>query len=149
MFGTLRTFFEQQISSFAEEPEARHSLELASAALLMEISRAHDDISVVEREAIGAAVKNVFHLSDDEIEDLVSTAENVVDSAVSLFDFTTVINESFNREQKVDLLGMLWAVAYADSQLDHYEEYYVRKIADLLHISHSDYIRTKHMAASG
>jgi uncharacterized tellurite resistance protein B-like protein len=149
MFRTLRTFFDQQISSFAKEPEARHSLELASAALLMEISRAHDDISVVEREAIGAAVKKVFHLSDDEIEDLVSTAENVVDSAVSLFDFTTVINDSFNREQKVDLLRMLWAVAYADSQLDHYEEYYVRKIADLLHISHSDYIRTKHLAASG
>ncbi len=147
MFGTLRIFFEQQISSFAEEPETRHSLELASAALLMEISRAHDDVSVVERDAIGAAVKEVFHLSDDEIADLVSTAENVVDSAVSLFDFTTVVNDSFNREQKIELLGMLWAVAYADEQLDHYEEYYVRKIADLLHISHRDYIRTKHLAA--
>ena len=149
MFGTLRTFFEQQISGFAEEPQARHSLELASAALLMEISRADHDVSVVEREAIEAAVKKVFHLSDEEIEDLVSTAENVVDSAISLFDFTTVVNERFNRKQKVDLLGLLWAVAYADNQLDHYEEHYVRKIADLLHISHSDYIRTKHLAAPG
>jgi uncharacterized tellurite resistance protein B-like protein len=146
MFQTLRTLFEQQIASFAEEPEARHSLELASAALLMEISRADHDVSDVEREVINTAIKKVFHLSDDDIEDLMSTAENVVDSAISLFDFTTIVNERFNREQKVDLLGMLWAVAYADNELDHYEEYYVRKIAGLLHISHSDYIRTKHLA---
>lgn len=147
MLRTLRVLFEQQISSFAEEPEARHSLELASAALLMEISRAHDDVSTVERAAISAAVKGVFHLTDDEIDDLVSTAEDVVDSAISLFDFTAVVNERFTRGQKVDLLQMLWTVAYADNQLDHYEEYYVRKIADLLHISHRDYIRTKHLAA--
>jgi len=146
MFQTLRTLFEQQIVSFAEEPEARHSLELASAALLMEISRADHDVSDVEREAIDTAMKKVFHLSDDDIDDLMSTVENVVDSAISLFDFTTIVNERFNREQKVDLLGMLWAVAYADNELDHYEEYYVRKIAGLLHISHSDYIRTKHLA---
>jgi uncharacterized tellurite resistance protein B-like protein len=38
---------------------------------------------------------------------------------------------------------MLWSVAYADDKLDRYEEYYVRKIADLLYISHSDYIKAK------
>jgi uncharacterized tellurite resistance protein B-like protein len=149
MFRTLRTFFEHQVSVFVEEPEARHSLELAAAALLMEIGRADHDVLAVEGDAIHSAIKQVFHLSDDEIEDLVATAEHAVDSAVSLFDFTSVINECFDREQKVRLLEMLWAVAYADDNLDHYEEYYVRKIADLLHISHSDYIRTKHKAMPG
>ena len=147
MLTTLRTLFEQQILSFANEPEARHSLELASAALLMEISRADHDVSTVEREAIGAAVKSAFHLSNDEVDDLISSAKEVVDAAISLYDFTSIVNERFTREQKIDLIQLLWSVAYADNQLDHYEEYYVRKIADLLHISHSDYIRTKHLAA--
>ena len=149
MFRTLRIIFEQQIATFAEEPEARHSLELAGAALLMEISRADHDVSAVEQDAIRAAIKRVFHLSDSEIEDIVATAEHAVDTAVSLFDFTAIVNERFTREQKVELLEMLWTVAYADDKLDHYEEYYVRKIADLLHISHSDYIRTKHRAMPG
>ncbi|MDP6183091.1 MAG: TerB family tellurite resistance protein [Gammaproteobacteria bacterium] len=144
MLRTLRIIFEQQIANFADEPETRHSLELAGAALLMEISRADHDVSTVERDAIRAAIKKVFHLSDDEIEDIVSTAERAVETAVSLFDFTAVVNDRFNREQKVELVEMLWAVAYADRNLDHYEEYYVRKIADLLHVSHSDYIKTKH-----
>ena len=146
---TLRVIFEQQIVTFADEPEMHHSLELAGAALLMEISRADHDVSAVERDAIRAAIKKVLHLSADEIEDVIASAECAVDSAVSLFDFTAIVNERFSREQKVDLVEMLWTVAYADQNLDHYEEYYVRKIADLLHVSHSDYIKTKQKVIPG
>jgi uncharacterized tellurite resistance protein B-like protein len=143
MLRSLRALFEQQIAKFADEPEAAHSLELAGAALLMEISRADDNVSGRERAAIMSALTRVFHLADDELEDLVAAATEAVDSAVSLFDFTVIINQRFGREQKLKLLEMLWSVAYADDKLDRYEEYYVRKIADLLYISHSDYIKAK------
>ncbi|MFT5414861.1 MAG: putative tellurite resistance protein B-like protein [Gammaproteobacteria bacterium] len=143
MLRSLRVIFQQQITKFVETPEAAHSLEIASAALLMEVSRADHDVSSVEKESIRASIKQVFHLSDDEIEDIMSSAEHAVEGAVSLFDFTLVVNEQFSREQKIELIAKLWAVAYADNELDHYEEYYVRKIADLLHVSHSDYIKTK------
>lgn len=143
MFTTLRALFEQHVARFAAEPDAAHSLELAGAALLMEISRADHDVAAIERDAIKAAMAEVFHLSSDEITDIMDAAETAVDEAVSLFDFTAIINQQFSPEQKIQLLEMLWAVAYADNDLDHYEEYYVRKIADLLYISHGDYIRTK------
>jgi len=143
MFRTLQTLFEQHIARFTEEPDAGHSLELAGAALLMEISRADDEVSTVERTAVVAAIKRVFKLADDEIDDMIAAAEQAVDTAVSVFDFTAVLNQRFSEEQKIMLLEMLWTVAYADDELDRYEEYYVRKIADLLHISHGDYIRTK------
>ncbi|MFT4561701.1 MAG: putative tellurite resistance protein B-like protein [Gammaproteobacteria bacterium] len=143
MLRSLRAIFQQQIASFAETPESAHALEIASAALLMEISRADHDESSVEKESIRGSIKQVFHLSEGEIEDIMSTAEQAVDEAVSLYDFTSIVNERFSREQKVELIAKLWAVAYADNELDRYEEYYVRKIADLLHISHSDYIKTK------
>lgn len=146
MLRTLRALFAQQITQFAEEPKAQHSLELAAAALLIEISRADDDISLVERDAMRAVIGRVFHLSDGEVDEIMTTAESAVDTAVSLFDFTAVVNEQFSREQKIGLLAMLWTVAYADEKLDHYEEYYIRKIADLLHVSHRDYIKTKHKA---
>jgi uncharacterized tellurite resistance protein B-like protein len=149
MIRTLRLLFEQHVTKFVDEPESQHSLELAGAALLMEISRADHDIAPVERDAIDSAIKQVFNLADDEIEDIVSAAERAVDTAVSLFDFTAVINQRFSPDQKLKLLEMLWAVAYADSRLDHYEEYYVRKIADLLYLSHGDYIRTKHKMMPG
>ena len=67
----------------------------------------------------------------------------MLEEAVSLYEFTAVINDQFDREQKIDLVEMLWRVAYADQELDQYEEYFVRKIADLLHVSHKDYIQAK------
>ena len=149
MLSALRALFEQHVAKFATEPEAVHSLELAGAALLMEISRADQDVAPVEREAIKSAIAQVFHLADDEIADIIAAAETAVDEAVSLFDFTAIINQKFSPEQKIKLLEMLWAVAYADNKLDHYEEYYVRKIADLLYVSHGDYIRTKHKVMPG
>ena len=115
----------------------------------MEISRADHDVAAIERDTIKTAMADVFHLSADEVADIMAAAEIAVDEAVSLFDFTAVINQQFSPEQKIKLLEMLWAVAYADDDLDHYEEYYVRKIADLLYISHGDYIRTKHKVMPG
>ena len=43
----------------------------------------------------------------------------------------------------LEIIEYLWRVAYADAYIHKYEEYYIRKIADLLHVSHSDYIKTK------
>ena len=144
MLRSLRTLFAQQIENFADTPTTTpHALQIASAALLMEISRADHEVSDTEQAAVRRAMKQVFDLSDDEIAEIVLAAEDAVETAVSLYDFTAVVNERFSREQKVELLAMLWAVAYADDELDRYEEYYMRKIADLLHVSHSDYIKTK------
>ncbi len=149
MLKTLRAIFETRIADFLDEPEATHSLELASAALLLEISRADHDVADVEKAAIRDAIGAVYHLAPDEVEDLLSAASAAVETAVSLYDFTAILNERFSPDQKRRLMEMLWAVAYADEHLDHYEEYYVRKVADLLHISHEDYIRTKLKAAPG
>ena len=77
------------------------------------------------------------------LDSLVATAAEAVDSSVSFYDFTNVINERLTRAQKVELLEMLWRVAQADGRVDHYEEYYIRRLADLLHLSHGDFIRTK------
>jgi uncharacterized tellurite resistance protein B-like protein len=76
-------------------------------------------------------------------EALIGEAETAVEEAVSLFEFTRLLNERLPREARYRVLEHLWRVAYADGSLDHYEEYYLRKICDLLHLSHRDLIRAK------
>ena len=58
-----------------------------------------------------------------------------------------MLNDNLDAEEKIHVIELLWQVAFADAVLDKYEEYYIRKIADLLYISHKDYIRTKHRVA--
>lgn len=119
------------------------TLEVAGLALLLEIARADHNSSGEERKAVAQAAKQVFGLADAQADALIAEAETAVEEAVSLFEFTRVLNERLDREAKLRLLEHLWRVAYADGGLDHYEEYYLRKICDLLYLSHRDLIRTK------
>lgn len=119
------------------------TLEVAGLALLLEIARADHSSSGEERKAVAQAAKQVFGLADSQADALIAEAETAVEEAVSLFEFTRLLNERLDREAKLRLLEHLWRVAYADGGLDHYEEYYLRKICDLLYLSHRDLIRTK------
>lgn len=146
MFKTLKSLFDTQIASIAHEQDGENALPLAVAALLFEISRADHEIHDDERAAMSAAVARVCSIPADDIDALLSSADEAVEESVSIYEFTSVVNDKFDREKKYELLQMLWQVAYADGRVDRYEEYFVRKIADLLHLSQSDFIRAKHAA---
>ena len=148
MFKNLKEFFESSLQNSQEEPASRHeSLELAAAVLMLEIGMADSDFADEERELIESIMKNHFNMSVDESRAIIQLAEQEVDHAVSLHDFTRLVNKSIPPEERVKIIELLWRVAYADAVLDKYEEYYIRKIADLLYVSHSDYIKAKHRAS--
>ena len=62
---------------------------------------------------------------------------------MGLHPFTSVVHDRFDAHEKVKLIECLWRVAFADGNVDKYEEHMLRRIAELLHISHRDFIRTK------
>ena len=147
MLRTLKALFEDRVARFAADDGGADALPLAVAALLCEIARADHEVDEDERHAICAAVGRLCEVSGDELEALLQSADEAVDEAVSLYDFTSIINERLDRERKYALLLMLWRVAHADGRIDSYEEYYIRKIVDLLHLSQRDFIRAKHEAS--
>ena len=150
MIKSLTAFFDEHVNIFAGESAGEtHSLELAVAALLLEIVVADHEELEAERGAVTAAIRDAFDLNDEEIQDLLAAADEAVGDAVSLNDFTDVINEKFDADHKFVLMERLWKVACADDRLDKYEEYTIRKIADLLHVPHRKFIQAKHNATGG
>jgi uncharacterized tellurite resistance protein B-like protein len=143
MIKNIKSFFEDLLSTEENLHQKKHTVELASAALMIEISLADDHIHDEERRVIKGLLEKCFKLPQDEIDELINLAEEEIDHAVSLHEFTKLLNESLSRSDKVEIIENLWHVAYADSVIDKYEEYYIRKVADLLYISHSDYIKSK------
>jgi uncharacterized tellurite resistance protein B-like protein len=131
----------------AASEQRQHTIELAAACILLELSRADMDSSMEERVKISVALGEMFELSSAEVEELLKDAEDNADQATSTFEFTRVVKEYFDDTQRVELLLALWRVAYADGVLDKYEEHFIRKVSDLLYVSHSDFIRAKHLAA--
>ena len=148
MIKNIKTYFEALLKNDSKD-ESSHTktIELATAVLMIEISLADEHIKDEERNVIKTVLSDHFKLSDEDINELIALAENEVNHAVSLYEFTRLLNDKLTMTDKINIIESLWHVAYADSVLDKYEEYYIRKIADLLYISHSDYIQTKLKAA--
>ena len=144
MIRTIQEFFETRIQGRATggEPSER-SLQLATAALLIEISRADRQVKDEEQRVIADAVRRLFALSPNETEDLLRLAEAEATAAVSMYQFTSLIDKGFSPDQKLRIVGLLWQVAYADAEKDSHEEHLIRRIADLLHVAHKDFIAAK------
>jgi uncharacterized tellurite resistance protein B-like protein len=147
MLNNVRRFFDQKIRSVAgghqtELPE--RALQLATASLLVEVSRADFHIDASEREAIVDAVQQMFGLSSQETREIVEMAESEIEDATSLYEFTRLVNDNFDYAQKLKIVEMLWRVSYADLDKDKYEEHLIRKISDLIYVTHSDFVRMRH-----
>ncbi len=145
MLTKLQKFFDQYLSSNAsDETPLEHKLQLASAALMVEMLHADDEISTSEEEKLQDILIQRFEISNAEIKSLIDLAHAEKHEATDYFAFTSLLNEHYSQQQKITLVEDLWQLAYADNELDKYEEHLLRRLADLLHVPHQDFMRTKH-----
>lgn len=144
MIKAVREALERYLERQARgEPEDTRALQLACAALLVEVSRADAHVAPVEESEVLAALRRAYGLQEAQARALAAEARGLSDQAVSLSDFTRLLNERLSREERARVVELLWQVAWADGRIDRYEDYWVRKIADLLYVSHADFIRAK------
>lgn len=127
----------------ADRSESESDLALAAAVLFLEVAWADHDIATEELDVLRAALASTFHLSQAETEELVQAGRSHHDDSVGIYGFTRAINESWSLARRVDLVAQLWRLAYADEALSKYEEFTIRKIADMLYVSHNDFILAK------
>ena len=111
--------------------------------MLVEIAFADKDFDETEKTSLKQSLIETYALDESDIEEIIKDAEETVSESTSLYGYTRVVNDEFEYEDKLSLLKNLWKVAYADGNLDKYEEHLIRKISDLIHISHTDYINIK------
>lgn len=144
MMTKLKAYLETFIA-FDSEPESEpHTLlAVASAALMIEALLSDYERKPEEHATILALLKKSFSLDQTAAEELLKHAEKAQHNATDYFRFTSQINDSCTPQEKVILIENLWRVAYADGELHHYEEHFVRRIADLIHVSHTDFITAK------
>ena len=145
MLSTLKDFFESFTApSQAQSPqEAGRAVRLAAAVLLVEVMRADPANTPAERNAVIDALRQRFSFTDDEVARLVELAQAEAEHAYDYYRFTSVLNERFSQAQKIALVEAMWQVAYADAHLDATENHVISKLADLLHVTHGEYIGAK------
>jgi uncharacterized tellurite resistance protein B-like protein len=145
MVSVIKQFFDKYVKNTSDTSKEipAHSLQIATAALLIEMMRADSEISEDGKVTITRSIRSKFGLTDEEIDALLKIAEDKVWESTGYHEFTSLMNKGFSYEQKIKVIEHLWEVAYADNILDKHEEYMVRKISGLIYVSHKDFIEAK------
>ena len=148
MIAKLQQFFDKYLVENTEKTvPLEHRLQLACAALMVEMVHVDDQFTDDEKTQLTALLDNRFDLSAEELTSLIDLAHDKRHEATDYHEFTSLINKHYSQQQKINLIEDLWQLAYADQQLDKFEEHLLRRLADLLHVPHQDFIKTKHKAS--
>jgi uncharacterized tellurite resistance protein B-like protein len=147
MIEKIKAFFAKNIIDSSRS--AVNSEELAAAALLIEVMLIDGNLSEDELALISGTLETLLHVSREDVDELFLLARDEVADATSLYQFTREINTHFDHAKKMALMVAMWRVALADGHLDKQEEGIIRRVADLLHLRHSEFIQCKLAARDG
>ena len=135
MLRKVKAFFEQTLAADSQSDQPLEKrLQLATAALLLEMVNADYEILEIEKEQMVASLKTGYSLSDAEIRELIALSAAEHGENQSLYPFTRLINDNYNEQQKREVIRLMWQVALADGHIDKHEMHLMRKISDLLYV---------------
>lgn len=143
MLEAIRDFFQNALAQPEQRDNQHLTLELASAALLCEVVRADFEQTDAEKQALRQMLVTRYRLDEAEVTELMALADAEVAEAVDHYQFVSLVKEHYDYGQRCELVDLMWQLAWADGSLDPQEEHRIRRLADLLHVSHTDFIRSK------
>jgi len=152
MLTKIQSFFEKNFVSGSPAlagdsgTDASH---IALAALMIEVAEADYEDAPEEQATILNIVKTSLDLTTNKAEEIIALAKEEHANSTDYFQFTRLINDNYSAQQKIELIENLWRIAFSDQVLDKYEEHVIRRISDLIYISHSDFMATKLRVKAG
>ncbi len=147
MIKTIKQFFEDKLARDSENLDATSSIvsktDLICATLMIEVMNSDHQLDERENEEFLRVLQEQYQISEEDLAEISKLAKEEAQQATSLYEFTSLINAEYEYEQKVMLIENMWRIAFSDEKLDRYEDHLIRKVSDLIYVSHSDFIRTK------
>ena len=122
------------------------AIRMATATLMIDVARADHVFDESEFDRVLELITSHFKLDAELAAELVVAASEKAEDLVSVHEFTALIHEHLDENEKSRIVALLWQIAYADGRLDKYEDSLVLKISDLLHVSRGRVMRLKHDA---
>ena len=118
----------------------------ATVMLLLEVAWADHEIRSAELAQLTRAMQRLYDMPAGAVDELVTGALRDYPAVTSVQPFTRALNEQLSMDEKFEVVTEMWRLALSDDELDKYEEYHVRRIAELLYVPHEDFIAAKLIA---
>ena len=127
-----------------DEPEpAQDPLRVATAAVLLEIAYADGTFTPAEDGDVVGYLKRAFALGEEDARDLLAQADELRAKTIDHFSLTNFIRKNSPLAERIEIVKTMWRIVYSDRKLTDYENYLVRKLADLLGLEHHVMIDAK------
>lgn len=141
MFKQLKALFNEFNQAAPSKPEIDFNTGLA--ALLVEVMRADSKIEQSELAKIEEILLQECGLSQSQVQALIKEVQPMVEEAIDLHQFVKQVNAKTTYEQRIEIIKLLWHVAFVDGHLDDYEDHIIRKISSLMYVAHVDFVAAK------
>ncbi|WED28032.1 TerB family tellurite resistance protein [Vibrio sp. DW001] len=142
MFKSIKSIFKELLEGNDLSGNTISDPDLAIASLLCEVAAADSQVADDEEKAKLVLLMHLLDIDEQKAKSLIEQAKESIKQAVSLYDFTTQLRE-LEQSARFDLVKAMWEVANADGYIDPQEDAVIRKVAELLYVDHSEFIRAK------
>ena len=142
MLSSIQKLF----STISSESYPKDDIDLkhkVALVLMIEVARSDGIFDQNERKQIASTIARKWKSDSNLINELINSAEIEQDLSTSLFEHTRIINKYFSNIEKITLIDCLWEIAFADGNLDRFEDHTIRKIADLIYVEHQEFMKSK------
>jgi uncharacterized tellurite resistance protein B-like protein len=147
MISTIRHFIDSKLSNKTADSDSSegmiNKIDLICAALMIEVMDSDHQLDDREHEEFLRVLQEQYKVSEEDLHDISALAQEEARQATSLYEFTRLINDEYDYQQKVSLIENMWRIAFSDEKLDKYEDHLIRKVSELIYVKHSDFIRSK------
>ena len=126
-----------------EEKEKPKNIKLIALCLAFEVANADNDIDIREKDLILEKIKESVDLSILTENEIFEVIQQEGKNRVSFYDIIHDINKNLDKKERIEVLRMLWEIAYADQVLDVDEERIIKRSAEMLGIKPSIVLQTK------
>jgi uncharacterized tellurite resistance protein B-like protein len=142
-FARLIDRFKQGVCPPESKKPEHDPLPLATAAVLLDIGYADGTFTPAEDGNLVEYLKNAFHLDETTGRELMEAAAEIRAKTIDYFAITNYLRKNMSLLDRIEIVKTMWRMVYSDGRLTDYENYLVRKLADLLGLEHHVMIEAK------
>ena len=136
-------FFKNLFRTKESEVDSKdNSIQKSICSLMIEVAYADNQLDESELKAMAHSL-NELDIEEEEIQEIVDATLAKSKESISFYEHTRILNDQLDYDQKKEVLNSVWAIAFADGEMDKHEEHLIRRIADLLYLNHKDFINAK------
>ena len=143
MLDRLKSFFGSLTEESAKKKVGPDDPIVAAAALMFHVMEADGVSAEVEQKRLREVLAEAYKLSHRDVEKVVAAGDAAHREAIDLFSFTSVLNRGLDDAAKIEFIGILFEMVYADGELHELEDNIVWRVAELIGVSQRDRVQMR------